>query len=192
MSLEFTIQKQYSILTIIIDKSIGIIVTIGKHIRSKNMLSRVYNYIRIHEPPGLRIIVPALEVVQPGLPVVAVTPVQVRVQFNEFRALLRPRFIDDRRFPPRVIHVTHKKLSRQSAVDPGDVSLQVLPVRMDHRPHLDRYRTPFSVIVVPQARVPVPSIRVSGPKRVLRPKPYFLLSPEEVIIAVTDLHLVTA
>ena len=62
--------------------------------------------------------------------VVAITTVQVGVPRDQVRTLRRSCDVSDRRLPPGVIVVTHKKVSGASFVDPGDVPLQVLPVEV--------------------------------------------------------------
>ena len=87
--------------------------------------------------------------------VVAVTAVQVGVSGDEVPALGRSRDVRDRRLPPGVIDVTHEEISGASAVDPGDVPLEVLPVEVQvgsSCSHPDRRAG--SVIVIPDVRTP--------------------------------------
>ena len=75
-------------------------------------------------------VVPAIQVVQPGFVVVTVAAVQVGIPGDEVSVLGRSRNVRDRRLPPGVIDVTHEKGASASAVDPGDVPLEVLPVEV--------------------------------------------------------------
>ena len=85
--------------------------------------------------------------------VVAVTAVQVGVSGDQVRALGGSGDVRYRRFPPCVIHITHKKGAGTSAVDPGDVPLQVLPVEVQARsPDAHPHRRARSVVVIPDVR----------------------------------------
>lgn len=72
--------------TFYINEICRIVQAVRKHVAGDTACSRACKHIRIHKSPGLGIIVPALEVVQPGLTVITVASVQIRVQFDEFRS----------------------------------------------------------------------------------------------------------
>ena len=61
-------------ISVIIHMVCGIVKAIGKHVGS-NERACIHHHIGINKPGNLRVIVPALEIIEPGLGVVVIPPV---------------------------------------------------------------------------------------------------------------------
>ena len=82
-----------------------IIQTICEHIATKNTLPGRHIPIRINKPTGFRIVVAAIEVVQPGfgIEIVATVPEGVAVADEGRLGVLRPVRVQNTAIPPCVV-----------------------------------------------------------------------------------------
>ena len=109
-------------------------------------------YICINKSPRLRIIVPAVQIVQACLPVIPVSSVQVRVVMDQVIARGGAQHIDGCHLSPGIVLIAHHQSSGDAADDPCDVSLQVLTVQITVGATLHPYRRACLIVVVPDIR----------------------------------------
>ena len=104
-----------------------IIITIRIHIVAQQSCSGADIPIRIQKPSPLRVIVPALQIVQPGVGVVVIPPIPERIKRadNPLLNRCRARLGGNRAVAPCVIGV-RAYLGSVFRVDGDDVPLQVL------------------------------------------------------------------
>ena len=104
-----------------------IIITIRIHIVTRQSRSGADIPIRIQKPSPLWVIVPALQIVQPGLGVVVIPPIPERIERadNPLLNRCRARLGGNRAVAPCVIGV-RAYLGSVFRVDGDDVPLQVL------------------------------------------------------------------
>ena len=104
-----------------------IIITIRMHIVTQQSRSGADIPIRIQEPSPLRVIVPTLQIVQPGLGVVVIPPMPegIKRADNPLLTRCRARLDGNRAVAPCVIGV-RAYLGSVFRVDGDDVPLQVL------------------------------------------------------------------
>lgn len=104
-----------------------IIITIRIHIVTQQSRSGADITIRIQEPSPLRVIVPALQIVQPRVRIVVIPPIPERIERadNPLLTRCRARLGGNRAVAPCVIGV-RAYLGSVFRVDGDDVPLQVL------------------------------------------------------------------
>ena len=108
----------------------GVIPAIGKHIAAGNALSCGNKSVHTDEPPELRVIVPAVQVIQPGLGIVIIPPVAEGILVAHGVA----GGVGDSALAPGVVAVGGNDLAGGGADDGYNVSLQVVEVVEQHGP----------------------------------------------------------
>ena len=102
-----------------------IVEAIGKQIISIHGFSRIRNsVIRANKPPELRAIVPAIEVIQPRLGIVVVTPVAEGILFAHGVA----GGVGDGALAPGIVAVSGHHLARSGPHDGDDIPLHVVEI----------------------------------------------------------------
>ena len=108
-----------------------IVEAIGKQIISIHGFSRIRNsVIRANKPPELRVIIPAVEIVQPRFGVVIVPPVAERILIAHGVAA----GVGDGAFAPSVVAVSGHHLARSRPHDGDDVPLHIIEVVIQRVP----------------------------------------------------------
>ena len=104
-----------------------IIPAVRIHIEPDEVSIGIHVPIRIEKPPPLRVIVPALQIVQPGLGVVVIPPISERIERadNPLLTRCRARLGGNRAVAPRIVCV-RAYLGSVFRVDGDDVPLQIL------------------------------------------------------------------
>ena len=104
-----------------------VIITIRIHIVAQQSCSGSDIPIRIEKPPPLGVIVPTLQIVQPGLGVIVIPPIPERIERadNPLLNRCRARLGGNRAVAPCVIGI-RAYLGSALRVDGDDVPLQVL------------------------------------------------------------------
>ena len=104
-----------------------IIITIRIHIEANQIPVGIHIPIRIEKPSPLRVIVPALQIVQPRVRIVVIPPIPERIERADNLLLnrCRARLGGNRAVAPRIVCV-RAYLGSVFRVDGDDVPLQVL------------------------------------------------------------------
>ena len=109
----------------------GIVETVGKKIVALHISTNASQFrVNIDKPPEVRAIVPAIQVIQPGLGIVIVPPVAEGI----FIAHGVAGGVGDSAFAPGVVAVGGNDLAGGGADDGYNVSLQVVQVVEQHSP----------------------------------------------------------
>ena len=115
--------------------------------------------VRIYESSRLRIIIPAVQIIQPRLSVIAVTAIQIRVPIDQGRSGGVPGLICRRHLSPSIITVAHHQFTSVAFINAGDVALEVLAVDKQgvrrSGVHAEADRGACRVVVKPESIVPV-------------------------------------
>ena len=128
----------------------GVIPAIGEHIAACNALSCGNKSIRADEPPELRVIVPAVQVIKPGLGVVIVPPIAERILVAHGVA----GGVGDGAFAPGVVAVLSHDLPRGGPDDGNDIPLQVVEIVEQHGPVGEAHALAGAVVEEPHDAVP--------------------------------------
>ena len=108
----------------------GVIPAIGEHIAACNALSCGNKSIRADKPPELRVIIPAVEVVQAGFCVVIIPPVAERILIAHGVA----GGVGDGTLAPGVVAVLGHNLSGGGPDDGNNIPLDIVEVVEQHGP----------------------------------------------------------
>ena len=108
----------------------GVIPAIGKHIAAGNALSCGNKSVCTDKPPELRVIIAAVEIVQPGLSIVIVPPVAEGILIAHGVA----GSVGDSAFAPGVVGVFRNHLPRGGPDDGDDIPLDIVEVVEQHGP----------------------------------------------------------
>ena len=141
-------------LTAIIDSSDRVAITVSKQILiPKGTIGRnCYNIrcIRADKPPELRVIIPAIQVIQPGFGIVVVPPVAEWILVAHGVA----GGVGDGTLAPGVVGVGGNDLARGGPDDGNDIPLQVVQVVEQHSPVGKAHAFAGAVVEEPHDGIP--------------------------------------
>ena len=129
----------------------GIVETVGKKIVAMRSSANACQFrVNIDKPPELRVIIAAVEIVQPRLGVVIVPPVAEGILIAHGVA----GSVGDGTLAPGVVAVLSHDLSRCGAGDGNDIPLQVVEVVEQHGPVGEAHALAGAVVEEPHDRIP--------------------------------------
>ena len=128
----------------------GVIPAIGKHIAAGNALSCGNKSVRANKPPELRVIVPAVEIVQPRLRVVVVPPVAERILVAHGVA----GGVGDGTLAPGVVAVLSHDLPRGGPDNGNNIPLQVVEIVEQHGTVGEAHALAGAVVEEPHNGIP--------------------------------------
>ena len=128
----------------------GVIPAIGKHIAAGNALSCGNKSVHTNEPPELRVIIAAVQIVQAGFGIIVIPPVAEGILIAHGVA----GGVGDGAVAPGVVAVLSHDLSRGGADDGDDVPLDIVEVVEQHSPVGKAHALAGAVVEEPHNAVP--------------------------------------
>ena len=128
----------------------GVIPAIGKHIAAGNTLPCGNKSVRADEPPELRVIIAAVQVIKPGFGIVIIPPVAEGILVAHGVA----GGVGDSALAPGVVAVGGNDLAGGGADDGDDIPLDIVEVVEQHGPVGKAHALAGAVVEEPHDRIP--------------------------------------
>ena len=128
----------------------GVIPAIGKHIAAGNTLPCGNKSVCTDKPPELRVIIAAVEIVQPGLGIVIIPPVAERILITHGVA----GGVGDGTLAPGVVAVLSHNLSGSSPDNGNNIPLDIVEVVEQHGPVGKAHALAGAVVEEAHDRIP--------------------------------------